>query len=238
MQYDTKNLFRPLIDRFREHSGVDPSVPDGEDALIGFFQGYRPDGLALNDLYDDLPHREELSRRIAQLFDAAGEDRRPQGGRDAYFVVRKCELMGPERAESLVRTWLSSLVQFGLEVNDTEAVAAIDPTPVIRVLEGIAPKNPKVSDERTAVLKTLLESVPNWTARVDTHRDAEQIRRVFYFVACDPYLRDYLMWPLYADEVATIDPFSAYFELWRHRIKFRSYKQGQLDLYLPISDPV
>lgn len=238
MNQATNNLFRPLIDRFHDHAGVQPSSADGADSLIGFFQNYRPDGLALQDLYDGHRHGDELSRRVEQLFVAAGEDRRPQGGRDAYFVVRQCKLINAEKAESLALGWLESLAKLGRELEDDDSVAVLDPMPTIRVLQGVPPKHPKIADGRTGVLSTLLESVPTWTHRLVTHADAEDLRQVFYFVACDPHLRDYLMWPLYADEVQTDDPFADYFELWRHRIKFRSFKEGQLDLYLPVSDPV
>ena len=231
------NLFRPLIDRFREHAGVDPSVADNEEALIGFFQNYRPDGLALSNLYDDLPHAEELSRRVDRLFAVAGEDRRPQGGRDAYFVVRKAVLLSAAKVESHGRRWLSELATLGRALNQDAAVATLDPCPAIRVLQGVAPKHPKPDQGRTKILRTLLEGVPKWTEHLVDHPDADQLRRVFYFIACDPHLRDYLMWPLYADHIARPDPFSDYFELWRHRIKFRSFKEGQVDFYLPVSDP-
>ena len=239
------NPYRELINRFRDHAGVDPSVPDDADALLGFFQTYRPDGLALGNLFDGLPHRAELSRRIDQLFAAAGEDRRPQGGRDAYFVVRKYEMISARRVEILAGDWCGRLASLGRELGHPSDAERFDPPPTVRVLEGIPPKHPKKDQGRTGILQTLLEKVPDWTAEIavpgdaaiagNWMADADQLRRVFYFIACDPYLRDYLMWPLYADAIQTVEPFEPYFELWRHRVKFRSFKEGQLDWYLPIS---
>jgi hypothetical protein len=46
-------------------------------------------------------------------------------------------------------------------------------------------------------------------------------------------LRDYLMWPLYAEATGIADPLRAYFELWRQGVQYRIFGESQVDLYLP-----
>lgn len=284
------NPFRTIIDRCRVAANVPDDVADDEEALLGFFQGYRPartlpgqpanptqnkrlsgpneilgttqnsgadqnpgkdqkpgpdhsasittlGPTGLESLFDGIPDPAgslSLGDRLQRLFAAASEDIRPSGGRDAYFIVRRPPTIDPEHAESLAAQWLTSLVKLARHVGG-EVLAPLYPTPVLRVLEGIAPKNPKKSNERTAVLRSLLEDAPQLTSHLNDQADAELLRRVYYFIACDPMLRDYLMWPLYNIDPAIVDdPMSAYFELWRHGVKYRSYKEGQLDLYLPV----
>ena len=54
-----------------------------------------------------------------------------------------------------------------------------------------------------------------------------------YFTACDALLRDFLRWPLLADHALGDDPFQPYFQLWRHGIKYRVFRNDQVDFYLP-----
>ena len=69
--------------------------------------------------------------------------------------------------------------------------------------------------------------------RIDAGPYAEVLRPAYYFTACDTMLRDYLMWPLYAQASGLEDPLESYFELWRHGVKYRIFGETQVDLYLP-----
>ena len=109
-----------LVRRCHELIGTVPEgldLLDG-DSLIGFFQSFRPDGLALNGLFNGLPTAPELQRRLDLLFVSAGDDRRAQGGRDAYFVIRNPQPLDPEKANQFADQWLSGVYQLAASVGE------------------------------------------------------------------------------------------------------------------------
>ena len=227
-----------------ENPGQGDSVAAGKplseaDSLIGLFQNYRPDGKGLRGLFSDLaPWLDqeiglELEARLERLFEVAGDDRRPQGGRDAYFVVRRPPPISVEQATTWATKWVSSLAELAINVGDSETAEVLDPLPGIRVLEGVPPKHPRSNDEKTTFLSAMQQSVPSILERVDAGHAPAALRQAYYFISCDPMLRDYLMWPLFRSATAIRDPFLPYFELWRHGVKYRIFQEKQMDLYLP-----
>ena len=238
-----------LVKKLHELAGHDPGAPqlgvgdvpgralaDDDESLIGFFQSFRPKGEGLDGAFDEISSGRQLIDRLKLLYDAAGDDRRPQGGRDAYFVVRNANPITPDRAESAMNQWLTRIGELALSLGDISTVEALQRGPSIRVLEGIPPKHPKRKEEKSELLKTFESEVATLTARIDTaDPHAKVLRKAYYFIACDAMLRDFLMWPLYADASSVDEPFAPYFELWRHGVKYRIFGDSQIDLYLPRS---
>lgn len=227
-----------LLQRFHERASLSPEQPTDPDSLIGFFQNFRPDGRALADLFDDLELGDSavgvsLADRLESLYQVAGDDRRPQGGRDAYFVVRGAKPIDPDVASDLATQWLVGVRELAIAVGDDEAVAALDPTPTIRVLEGSPPKHPKDDVEKSGLLRVMQQNVPSLVERLDVGPSAAVLRPAYYFIACDSVLRDYLMWPLYARASGQTDPMRPYFRLWSHGVKYRIFGESEVDLYLP-----
>ena len=218
-------------------NGADCSpAPESSDAesLIGFFQLFRPDGENLAGLFDFLAQGDQLSDRLQDAFDSAGDGRRPKGGKDAYFIVRSPQPLSADLAEHHGAKWIDGLRRIADAVGDDEVAKRLATPPKIRVLEGIPPKHPKQPHERSTLLKVLLDRCVGLTSKVngvDPH--AELLRPAYYFMACDAMLRDYLMWPFYAAETGLPDPLRDYFVLWSHGVKFRIFGEDQVDLYLP-----
>jgi hypothetical protein len=102
-----------ILQRCHDLVGTVPEDVDQSsgDSLIGFFQSFRPDGTALQGLFDGLSVAVDLQNRLDKLFTAAGDDRRPEGGRDAYFVIRKPEPLDPTLASELAIQWLAGIRQ-------------------------------------------------------------------------------------------------------------------------------
>ncbi len=223
-----------LFERCREAARIDPELPEEPDSLIGFFQTFRPDGRGLEGLFDGVPSGDDLHRRLERLFEAAGDDRRPEGGRDAYFIVRRARLIGPKQVERLAQQWLEQLRLLASELDDRETARLLDRGPAVRVLEGIPPKHPKRPEEKVPLLVAFEERVPRLIERIEPKSDsADLLRQAYYFVHCDAMLRDFLMWPLYSHGVEIDDPFGPYFELWAHGIKYRIFQDSQIDFYMP-----
>jgi hypothetical protein len=210
-----------------------PEASDSE-SLIGFFQLFRPDGQSLQGLFDSVDRGDQLYDRLDDVFQAAGDDRRPAGGRDAYFIVRSPGTLSVELAEHHGLTWIDGLRQLAEAVGDQQSTDKLSDPPKIRILEGIPPKHPKQPNERSSLLKVILNRCSELTSKVpevDPH--AELLRPAYYFIACDAMLRDYLMWPFYASQTGLADPLRSYFALWSHGVKFRIFREDQVDLYLP-----
>ncbi len=227
-------MTQKLIQRCHEFAQSGDDVGGDADSLIGFFQMFRPDGNGLAGLFDDVVCGDDLHDRLNELFAIAGDDRRPQGGRDAYFMVRKPQPITSEHAEALAVDWLGRLQELAGEVGDTQLAELLQSPPKVRVLEGKAPKNPKIEHEKCDLLKAMQVNAPALVAKI-TGADAHSttLQPAYYFATCDYMVRDYLMWPLYAAAVKTIEPYGPYFRLWKHGAKYRIFGNKQVDLYLP-----
>ncbi|MCM2372507.1 apolipoprotein acyltransferase [Aporhodopirellula aestuarii] len=231
---DLSDAHREVLRRMGECVGKTLEEVRGPDDLIGFFQSFRPDGRGLAGVFSGLPGGDEVHERIATLFEVAGDDRRPGGGRDAFFVVRQPAVIDPDEVQAAGESWIASMKVLAESLGHSAAKAQLTGVDRVRVLEGIPPKHPKLPDEKTALLNLLSDGVPSWLAQATPqHAIAEALRGPFYFINCDAMLRDYLMWPLYRDHVSLDDPFEPYFRLWRHGIKWRVFQDTQVDLYMP-----
>lgn len=211
---------------------VSDAVADA-DSLISFFQVFRPDGNALRGLFDELDCGAALHQRLEQLFAIAGDDRRPTGGRDAYFIVRNPAVIDPEELDDIAGAWLNGLRTIALSLGIEEVAEMLAPTPTIRILEGIPPKHPKDESEQSHLLQTIQSKVPRMVEQIDAGEFPALLRPAYYFTACDAMLRDYLMWPFYAQATGLDDPLAPYFQIWQHGVKYRIFGESQIDLYLP-----
>lgn len=225
-----------LIRHVHHHAGTGDGDAVDSDSLIGIFQAFRPDGKQLPGILDPLAEGKAIEERLDLLFSAAGEDRRPQGGRDAYFVVRNPPKLDPDDAEQTAIQWLTGLRSIAEKVGDETLSSQLDPVPEIRVLEGTAPKHPKDDAEKSELLLAIQNNGSALVSKLEDEAGfAKALRPAFYFTACDAMLRDYLMWPIYAERSGLTDPLEAYFKLWRHGVKYRVFRPNLVDIYLPRS---
>lgn len=223
-----------VLRQMGEAIGLAPDATLGDDAFVGFFQTFRPDGNGLTGVFNGLHVADELHERLDELFEVAGDDRRPQGGKDAYFVVRNPDEIAPQLVQMAGERWIERLQGLAKSLgrhSEAEQLAGVEK---VRVLEGIPPKHPKQEHEKTELLRLLKEKIPIWLegSEADTPLTAS-LRAPYYFITCDAMLRDYLMWPLYRQSVPSPEPMEPYFQLWKHGIKWRVYQEKQVDLYIP-----
>lgn len=209
-------------------------TPQTADDLIGLFQTFRPHGDGLESIFAGLRHGDELHARLQPVFDAAGDPRRPTGGMDVYFIVRKPRPIDEGQVELAARRWLSGLAALAESRGQTALRGWLEGGLQVRVLEGKPPKHPKDQEQRSALLLELDRISNELTASLQPSCDATGLlRQAYYFIACDPHLRDYLMWPIYREAGGAEDPLQDYFDLWRHGIKFRTFNNEQIDFYIP-----
>ncbi|MDB4339148.1 apolipoprotein acyltransferase [Rubripirellula sp.] len=221
-----------LISRCLQLTNNDETQPVTPESLIGFFQCFRPDGKAIEEIFTELDQGNDLLERLEELYYSAGDDRRPSGGRDAYFVVRRPKPIEPAQTEQLGLSWLNGIRQLAVKLDQTEIANSLREFPEIRILEGLPPKHPKAESEQPNLLRSIL-AAGEMTATISAGPVAESLRQAYYFIACDPMLRDYLMWPFYRSSTQLNDPFASYFQLWQHGVKYRIFGETQVDFYLP-----
>ncbi|MEM6363506.1 MAG: apolipoprotein acyltransferase [Planctomycetota bacterium] len=229
-------LQRRILSQMGEAVGLAEEKVYGDDAFLGFFQSFRPDGHGLASVFDGLDASDALQERINLLFEVAGDDRRPTGGRDAYFVVRRPRRIDPDQIQAAGDDWVRRLILLASETQHDQLVKQLDGIKRVRLLEGSAPKNPRAEIDKTELLRAFQRSIPQLVSHPEAPSVAESLRTPYYYITCDSHLRDYLMWPLFAPYFQTEDPFAPYFDLWRHSVKFRIYRDDQIDLYMPRHD--
>lgn len=221
--------------------------------LVGLFQALRPEGLKEEGLFDGIHGGQEFEKRLTALYAAVRTSSRADGMRDAYFIVREPLSAEPATIGDLGATFAHGVIAAYAAQSDTEhSVEADSPQafdlpvkrPAIRVLEGKAPRHPKEKAERSRLLEFLTGLAPSQVnAKFSAGSLGEKLGEALYFVACDPWLRDYLRWPLFSESMsrsgngesiaALGDALDAYFELWRHGVKFRIFSDKQVDFYIP-----
>lgn len=222
-----------IIERLKQAANV-PSEDPSADSLIGVFQTFRPDGLALAGIFDDVEGGQEFAHRMGQVYDASGEARRPDAMHDAYFIVRQPAPISADAAGRHARDFFANLAELARQMDRDQLYSVLQPPPRVRVMEGKPPKHPKAEQEQANLLKAINQDATAITEAFTAEGSVAAILRpACYFIACDPFLRDYVLWPLLDPPGDFGDPFSPYFHLWRHGVKYRIFQEEQIDLYLP-----
>jgi len=218
--------------------------PDDSETLVGAFQKFRPDGKSLEKVFERAPCGEALMDRLSRVYETTGEARRSDGMSDAFFIVRNPAKIEPSEALSVATDFFNQLQQLAVESNVSELHSVLSPLPTIRIIEGKAPKHPKADLEKSTLLQAMQKQAPalidnflgnpEESGQQDPQKAfAQFLSPALYFVACDSFLRDYLLWPLVAECSALDDPFESYFWLWSKGTKYRIFNNDQIDLYFP-----
>ena len=224
-------------------SGHEVNADDSE-TLVGVFQKFRPDGKSLHKVFERVPAGDAVMQRLRKVYETTGEARRSDGMSDAFFIVRNPAKIDPGEALEVATRFFEQLHQIAIHNDIPELMSVLDPLPTIRIMEGKAPKNPKADSEKSQLLHAMQKQAPVVIDKflgdqeVDAQLLPEQVFAkflgpAFYFVACDSFLRDYLLWPLVAERSVLDDPFEPYFWLWQHGAKFRIFNNNQIDFYFP-----
>ena len=210
---------------------LDPGDPE---TLVGAFQKLRPDCQELEPLFELLPGGAPVFERLEMIYRVAGDPRRPDGMKDAFFVVRNPVAVEPGAVRRQAERYWNALATLAFEQGQDSLAGDLNPLPEIRVKEGDPPKHPKVDAEKCSLLRAVQGSGPQVTSRcIEGNRLALFFQQAFYFLACDSSIRDFLVWPWIEKASNVEDPFSHYFEIWKCGGKFRIFNNRQIDLYLP-----
>lgn len=208
--------------------------PEEPRSLVGMFQKLRPDPAVLEPIFDQVVNGDEVYERLVKVYEICGHPRRPDGMKDAFFIVRDPDAVAPEVVQSLGQEFFKGLGLLAFELNHDELATCLQPIPEIRLVEGAVPKHPKSEEEKSNLLKQVTKAGPAVTDELRGKMEiANFLSRATYFIACDAFLRDFILWPWMAEHSNVEDPFESYFQFWKHGVKFRIFGEKQIDLYLP-----
>ncbi len=148
--------------------------------------------------------------------------------------MRDASPSDPDYVQQQASLWLQRLFELASKpAIGREAPLPFD-RPVVRVLEGMPPKQLKADEELIPLLRWLKRDAGQLTeALAGDCVINELFREACYFIACDSMLRDYVLWPTYQAVTPAEDPFACYFELWRRGVKWRVFQEDRVDIYLP-----
>lgn len=190
--------------------------------------------MPLEPLFEESDLGKEVFSRLQQVYKIAGDGRRSDGMKDAFFIVRRPDFSSVEKVKQSAELFFGELAALAEEQNKNELAENLKQKPELRLLEGAAPKHPKADREKSGLMKAVSQIGPTVTEELIAKDPfAKLLQRAFYFLACDGFLRDFVLWPMLAEHSQLDDPFQHYFVLWRHGVKFRIFGESQIDLYLP-----
>lgn len=226
----------PVVD---ELVAVSPAVTDS-NSLIGVFQAFRPDGLPEIASLHELAGGAEFGQRLQSIYDAVSMSNRSDNMKDAYFIVRDPPVPTAALCDC-VGQFVSSIAS-ATQTMENPPVRFAE-LPAVRMLEGKPPKHPRAAREKSELLNLLQTTLPTFIGGLFEQEDASesevvghQLAESLYFVACDSWLRDYVRLPLLREaaiKTAVDQACTAYFQLWRHGVKYRVFSNERIDFYLP-----
>lgn len=199
-----------------------------EDSLVGFFQKFRPHGKGLAEALEGVVGADEILPRLLEIYQATAEG--CQEG-DAYFVVRKPKPLSKEQARQMANSHLQKMEKVAKEVGNSELVQLLEPPPRIEVVSGKTPWPPGQDDPETLIYEARTDFTLSLTP-LESH--ILLLDDAIYNIACDCFLRDYVLWPLYSRSTVIADPFEPYFKLWKHGAGIRFQGDDLVKAYVPV----
>jgi len=183
-----------------------------EADLFGFFQAFRPEGKGLEEVFAGVVGGSELLQRLLELYRATAIGWEPH---DAYFLVKAPQPLPEKEIMRLA----------GLHRDSMAQVAGLAGAPELESFLGRGSECSLVAKvESTALamdanLKVYEAAVDFMSSLPGRESEALLLGEAYYGIACDYFLKSYLLWPLYREASSIDEPFRAYFQLWKHGLR-------------------
>ncbi len=233
------------LERFRYWKGVavdalraagDPGVTDfekiefkDEDQFYGYFGCFRPEGKGVESVFAGVVGGDEVVQRLRKVYAATNESY----GSAMYFVVRKPFPATHQEVEDLTRKHLERVRLIAEAFGNSELVKLSASDPVIEIKCEHRPNGPRDYNSPETLV---YDVVCDWFGGIHAvESEILLLREAFYSMACDYYIADYVMWPLYRHGTEVDEAFEPYFELWRRGAQPFFGKPGLITVYLPYS---
>ncbi|MBX3469922.1 MAG: hypothetical protein KF878_23855 [Planctomycetes bacterium] len=199
-----------VLAHWKRAAGDTSAEPWGcAEALGAYFQWFRPDGFGVERALLGLAQGPELLERVRRLFRATapGDDLR-----GAYFSVRQPERVTEDVLLVAAQDHINRMIDVARTQDDPQLAATLARSrPTIRRRSSLATAE-SPSDLDLQVYERAVDWVAELASVPRTH--ALLLREPAYLIACDPHLRDWLLWPVFASLSPVDDPFEPYAALW------------------------
>jgi len=183
--------------------------PKAEAELYGFFQAFRPDGKGLEDVLASVVGGRELLQRLLKVYRVTAPGWKPE---DAYFLVRVPQPLTEVEVFRLAQRHRDSMAQLASFLGVDELRALLGTAREI----SFVPTMESTALAAGANLQIYEAAVEFMTALPVQESEALLLGEAYYGIACDYFLKYYLLWPLYRQASSVDEPFDAYFQLWKH----------------------
>lgn len=216
--------------RCKELAGDTSGVEWTEDHLAGFFQRFRPDGIGLESLFQDIPGGTEVFSRLLQVYRATIAPPREDGSEDGYFIVRQPQCMLEKDLVQAASDQLHNWSLMAAAMDEQELSRILGSNPPVAVSRGEAPERDPIDTESLDVWIGDVESDWFFTLTpICPH--SSWMSEAFYFLACDYSLARYVTWPWYRDASTLIEPYQPYFHRWLAGVQLRCLSSESITLY-------
>jgi len=202
-----------------------------EHNLAGFFQKFRPHGDGLTEALKGVAGADEILPRLLDVYEATAEGWE-EG--DAYFVVRSPKTLAKEQAKQFAASYLHKMEEVARAVGNSELIRILQGRHRIEVVSGKTPWPPGQGDPETLLYEARADFMLS-LAPMESHMLL--LDDALYHIACDYFLRDYILWPLYSRTTAITDPFEPYFRMWQHGAGIRFQGDDLIKAFVPVSIP-
>lgn len=198
------------------------------EALGAYFQRFRPDGVGIERALLGLAQGPELLERVRRLFRATapGDDLR-----GAYFQIRRPERVAEDVLLVIAQDHINRMIDVAHAQEDPQLAAHLT-----RTRPTIGRRSSSADSARPCDLDLQVhERAGDWMAELSSlpRTHALLLREPAYLIACDPHLRDWLLWPVFASLSPVADPFEPYAALWLLGCSLRFEADAGLDLEAP-----
>src|SRR5262245_30618640 len=151
-----------------------------------------------------------------------------------YFIVCRPARATPEMLIELTKQHLTKVREIARSSGKDDLTAKLDPLPAIEIKYTREPPFPEKQPDLAAPETAIYGVVGDWFSDlVPVQSDALLLDEAFYYIACDYYIAQYLMWPLYSQSTDIIEPFAPYFELWTYGATPVYKKPGLATVFIP-----
>ena len=221
-----------FLQRCKDLVGGTFANPWTPEHMAGFFQHFRPDGQQLKPLFDDIPAGIDVYNRLRQVYRATADGFQEARDLDTYFIIHTPQYAKHDKLTGYATAQLSNWRQIAAETNERELVELLTPIPQIRISSD-EPPDPHPND--TESLDVFIHDVQtDWHVElVPQCPQAFWMQEAFYYIACDDYLAQYIMWPWYMNSTPIKDPFKPYFNLWLYGAELHCESPDNITLYIP-----
>lgn len=211
-----------ILARWKEMTDI-----TSQENLVGFFQKFRPHGNGLAAALEGVVGANEILPRLLELYEVTADGWQRE---DAYFVVKNPKPCSKEQARQLTNLHLQKMREVAREIGNRDLRHLLEHPPQIEVICGKVPWPPGQNDLESLIYEVRTDFILSLTP-LNSH--ILLLNDAFYHIACDYFLRDYILWPLYRHSTTVVEPFKPYFELWKYGAGFRFPIDDTVKVYVP-----